>query len=84
MSVNGALGEDKMRKFKGECAHFSLKNVPFTLTTGQVPNLALTHTKQITVWLSCTIPGTENTPRKQYEQCASQGVQQLAHHLGTL
>ncbi len=49
MSVNGALVEDKIRRFKGECAHFSFKNFPFTLTTVQVPNLALTHTKRITV-----------------------------------
>ncbi len=34
VSVNGTLVEDKMRRFKGDCAHFSL---------------ALTHTKRITV-----------------------------------
>jgi hypothetical protein len=28
---------------------FASKSVPFTLTTVQVPNLALTHTKRITV-----------------------------------
>ncbi len=26
MSVNGTFAEDKMRRFKGECAHFSLNN----------------------------------------------------------
>jgi hypothetical protein len=31
MNVNGALVEDKMRRFRGECAHFSFKNVPFLL-----------------------------------------------------
>ncbi len=28
MSVNGALFEDKMRRFKSECAHFSFKKCP--------------------------------------------------------
>jgi hypothetical protein len=28
MSVNGTLVEDKMRKFKGECAHFSFTKCP--------------------------------------------------------
>ncbi len=28
MSVNGALIEDKMRRFKGKCAHFSFKKCP--------------------------------------------------------
>jgi hypothetical protein len=28
MSVNGALVEDKMRRFKGECAHFRFKKCP--------------------------------------------------------
>jgi hypothetical protein len=28
MIVNGAVVEDKMRRFKGECAHFSLKKCP--------------------------------------------------------
>ncbi len=39
-----------VRTFKGECdcAHgLASKSVPFTLTTVQVPNLALTHTKRI-------------------------------------
>ncbi len=51
MSVNGTLVEDKVRRFKGECAQFSLNkcSVPFTLTTVQVPYLALSHTKRITV-----------------------------------
>ncbi len=26
MSVNGTLVEDKMRRFKGECAHFSFND----------------------------------------------------------
>ncbi len=46
MSVNGALVEDKMRRFKGECAHFSFQK----WCKMQVPNLALTHTKRITVY----------------------------------
>ncbi len=50
MSVNGTLVDDKARRFKGECAHFSFNKYPFTLTTVQVPNIALTHTKRITVW----------------------------------
>jgi hypothetical protein len=28
MSVNGTGVEDKMRRFKGECAHFSFKKCP--------------------------------------------------------
>jgi hypothetical protein len=28
VSVNGTLGEDKMRRFKGECAHFSFNKCP--------------------------------------------------------
>ncbi len=28
MSVNGTLVEDKMRRFKGECEHFSFNNRP--------------------------------------------------------
>jgi hypothetical protein len=31
-------------------------SVPFTLMTVQVPNLALTHTKQITVWVNMSSP----------------------------
>jgi hypothetical protein len=50
VSVNGTLVEDKMRRFKGECAHFVSTTVSFTLTTVQVPNLALTHPKRLTVW----------------------------------
>ncbi len=29
MSVNGTLVEDKMRGFKGECAHFGFNKCPF-------------------------------------------------------
>ncbi len=28
MSVNGTLAEDKMRRFKGECAQFSFNECP--------------------------------------------------------
>jgi hypothetical protein len=28
VSVNGILAEDKMHRFKGECAHFSFNNCP--------------------------------------------------------
>ncbi len=28
MSVNGTLAEDKMRRFKGECEHFSFNKCP--------------------------------------------------------
>jgi hypothetical protein len=42
---------------KLKCAHsplnlriLSATSVPFTLTTVQVPNLELTHTKRITAW----------------------------------
>jgi hypothetical protein len=53
VSVNGTLVEDKMRRCKGECTLYTLyvaaTRVPFTLTTVQVPNLALTHMKRVTV-----------------------------------
>ncbi len=49
VSINGTLFEDKMRRFMGECAHFSF-NKCLTLTMVQVPNLALTHTKRLTMW----------------------------------
>ncbi len=49
MSVNGTLVKDKMRGFKGDYAHFSFNKCPFTLRLVQVPNLALTHKKRITV-----------------------------------
>ncbi len=51
MSVNGTLVEDKMRRFKGELLSLASTSVPFTFTTMQVPNLALTHAKRITVYL---------------------------------
>jgi hypothetical protein len=54
VSVNGILIEDKMRRFKGECAQFSFNKSPFILTTVQVPNLALTHTKRITRYIYST------------------------------
>jgi hypothetical protein len=39
--------EDKMLRFKGECAQFSFNQCPvYTYTTVQVPNLALSHTKK--------------------------------------
>ncbi len=58
--VNGALVEDIIGRFKGECAHLASTSVPFILTTVQVPNLALSHTKQITVYLS--VSEVYNTP----------------------
>ncbi len=48
MSVNGTLVEDKMCRFKGEWHILASRSVSFTLTTVQVPNLALTRTKRIT------------------------------------
>jgi hypothetical protein len=50
MSVNGALVEDKCIDSRVNVHILASKNDPFTLTTVQVPNLALTHTKRITVW----------------------------------
>ncbi len=37
-SVNGTLDEDKMRRFKGDCAHFSFNKGP-TLTTVKVQQI---------------------------------------------
>jgi hypothetical protein len=51
VSVKGTLVEDKMHRFKGECTIVHIlaaTTVPFTLSTVQVPNLALTNTKRIT------------------------------------
>ncbi len=50
MSVNGTLVEDKMRRFKGECAHFTLdsSSVPFTLTT--VPFSTNSHETDYSAW----------------------------------
>ncbi len=46
-------------------------SVPFKFTTVQVPNLSLTHTKRITVWLaqhlSLFVPGGPPVVRKQYQ-----------------
>ncbi len=49
-AVNGILVEDKMRRFKGECAHFSLNKCPI-YTHGSANDFfkALTHTKRITI-----------------------------------
>ncbi len=48
-TVNGTLVEAKMCTFTLESAHFIFTSVSFTLTTVQVPNLALVETKRITV-----------------------------------
>ncbi len=34
MSVNGTLVEDKMRRFKGECPHFSFNKCPIYIDDG--------------------------------------------------
>jgi hypothetical protein len=49
VSVNGTLVEAKMSTFTLEFTHLSSTSVPFTLTTLQVLNFALTHSKRITV-----------------------------------
>jgi hypothetical protein len=51
VSLKGTLVENIMRRFKGECSHLASTSGSFTHTTVQVPNSALTHTKQITVCL---------------------------------
>ncbi len=50
VSVNGTLVEDKMRRFKGEFAHFSFSKCPIYAHDGASAKLALTRTKRITVW----------------------------------
>ncbi len=40
VSVNGALVEDKMRRFKGECAHFSVKKCPIYTHDGASDKLS--------------------------------------------
>ncbi len=50
MSINGTEVEDKMRvDSRMNVKILALASVPFTLTTVQVLNLALTHKKWITV-----------------------------------
>ncbi len=51
VSVNGILVEAKICTLPLDSSHFIFISVPFTLTTVQVPNLALTHTKRTTVYL---------------------------------
>ncbi len=40
VSVNGKLVDDKMCRFKGEYAHFSLNKFLIYTRDGQMPNLA--------------------------------------------
>jgi hypothetical protein len=50
VSVNGTLVEDKMCRFKGECAHLIFNKCPTFTQDGASAkfwNLALTHTKRI-------------------------------------
>ncbi len=53
---NGTRVAAKMCTFTLESTYFTVSStsVPFTLTTVQVPNLALTHTKWFTVYFSAT------------------------------
>jgi hypothetical protein len=44
------------------------KSVAFTLTTGQVPNLALTHMKRITVNLAIPYSSKTTSPRFFYNK----------------
>jgi hypothetical protein len=58
VSVNGTLVEDKTRIDSSVNVHsLASTSVPFALRTMQVPNLALTHTKLITMYqrtVQCT------------------------------
>jgi hypothetical protein len=62
VSVNETLIEDKCVDSRLNVHILSSTRDPFTLTTVQVPNLALTHTKRITVYegegweIACTQP----------------------------
>jgi hypothetical protein len=51
VSVNGTIVEDKMRRCRGECAHFSFNKCPIYTHDGASGKffLALTHTIRITV-----------------------------------
>jgi hypothetical protein len=52
-NVNGTLVEDKMRRFKDECAHFSCNMCPiYTLDGASTKVLALTHTSGSVATLS--------------------------------
>ncbi len=50
VSVNGTQVEDKMRRFKGECAQFIFNRCPIYTLDGARPNLTLIYKKQITVY----------------------------------
>jgi hypothetical protein len=57
VSVNGTHVEDKIRRFKGECEHFSFSECPIYTHDGatvQVPNLALTHMGKDNSAVHCT------------------------------
>ncbi len=49
VSVNGTLVEDKMRRFKGECAHFSFNKCLIYTHDSASSKLAPTHRKRTTV-----------------------------------
>ncbi len=73
VSVNGAPVEAKVCTFTLESTHLSSTCVPFTLTTVQVPNLALTHKKRITVYWTW---GTR--PIFSFCLCVSSGSQWMS------
>ena len=62
MRVNGTLVEDKMRRFKGECEHFSFNKFPiythdgasvkFSTNSDEMDNSAEGHTCKILTILS--------------------------------
>jgi hypothetical protein len=57
LSVNGTLVEAKLCTFTLESTHFIFN---FTLTTVQVPNLAPTHKKRITVQYALSLRNSDS------------------------
>ncbi len=55
MGANGTLVEDTMRRFKGECAHFSFNKCPIYTHDGANAKFS-TPTKQITVRIVAFMP----------------------------
>ncbi len=74
VSVNGTLVEDKMRRSKGECAHFSFNKCPiYTHATVQVSNLTLLFSHE-----------TVNSAVSKGDRRTSQGDGQLSQGDGWL
>jgi hypothetical protein len=50
VSVNGTPVEDKMRRFKGDCAHFNINKCPIYTHGDATAKINTNYAKRITVW----------------------------------